>query len=640
MRQTDTLLHAARSPFFAVLAAMTVAACGGAPAGTDVVPNEADLASSEAAATTEDGLADAYATFKTAFINDGFDQFFPMGIGFHPALSTEKVVGASGQTPSAAVTLDFTTTNVRSTIIGGPANLQLDLWFVKNVAGTGRTVRPESGDQFFKVGSFQPVTGEVGSYFITKDIGANINFDLDMVVVTRRGQSPTASRVLVGSRTLFEKRFFREKLGKTLDPVTGTLANNVETTDALVERGAQLFFNETFGGNGRTCGTCHRAERSLTIDAAFIATLPQSDPLFVFETNPALAQLEDSTLLRQRGLIRENLDGFEDPTHKFVERGIPHTLSLSLTDGRPNGIEFSPQLQLGWSGDGAPGRGTLNEFSFGAIFQHFTKTLARRPGVDFRIPTQEELDSLEAFQMFTGRQKTNNINNLVPREARAANGKALFFNQGQCQACHNDMASTTIDNNFDTGVRNLTPELPFDDGAAEGPSGRNPTSFNVPPLLEAADTAPLFHNNAAADIEAAVAFYVSDTFRNSPGGAGFNIVLTTSEQADLAAFLRVLNAAENVRQVRKRVDFVRTHRSSGNTSLLTAAIADTGDAINVLSAKGLNPAAVSELRDVKQTLEIAKANADADRPSFMQHALTFLNLVKGQLFSANPDNQF
>jgi len=32
--------------------------------------------------------------------------------------------------------------------------------------------------------------------------------------------------------------------------------------------------------------------------------------------------------------------------------------------------------------------------------------------------------------------------------------------------------------------------------------------------------------------------------------------------------------------------------------------------------------------------------ADADRPAFMDHANTFLNLVKGELFSANPDNQF
>ena len=37
--------------------------------------------------------------------------------------------------------------------------------------------------------------------------------------------------------------------------------------------------------------------------------------------------------------------------------------------------------------------------------QHFTKTLNRKPGTDFRIPTEEELDALEAFQLFNGKQK-------------------------------------------------------------------------------------------------------------------------------------------------------------------------------------------------------------------------------------------
>src|SRR5881392_1399937 len=48
------------------------------------------------------------------------------------------------------------------------------------------------------------------------------------------------------------------------------------TVDTCV--GADLFFREPFGGNGRTCATCHRVERNLTIDPAFIATLPSTDP--------------------------------------------------------------------------------------------------------------------------------------------------------------------------------------------------------------------------------------------------------------------------------------------------------------------------------------------------------------------------
>src|SRR6185436_2391699 len=199
------------------------------------------------------------------------------------------------------------------------------------------------------------------------------------------------------------------------------VANNIETTDPLVARGAQIFFNETFGGNGRTCGTCHRADDNLTIDPAFIAKLPPTDPLFVAETNPALAKLENPTLLRTRGLILENVDGFEDPTHKFVMRGVPHTLSLAITNGIEATFGGPPDHRLGWGGDGGPGRSTLHEFSFGAIVQHFTKNLRRRPGVDFRIPTQEELDALEAFQLFTGRQKQRDFFGRFPADQKASN---------------------------------------------------------------------------------------------------------------------------------------------------------------------------------------------------------------------------
>jgi hypothetical protein len=47
-------------------------------------------------------------------------------------------------------------------------------------------------------------------------LGNNVNFDLDLVVVTRHNQLPSVSRIAVGARGLFEKRFFREKAGRKL----------------------------------------------------------------------------------------------------------------------------------------------------------------------------------------------------------------------------------------------------------------------------------------------------------------------------------------------------------------------------------------------------------------------------------------
>ena len=114
----------------------------------------------------------------------------------------------------------------------------------------------------------------------------------------------------------------------------------------LVEKGRDLFFNETFNGNGRTCGTCHRAENNLTIDPAFIATLPGDDPLFVAEFIPALKKnFENQKLMREFGLIVENLDGFGDLENTFTMRGVPHTLALPTSITRcPKAIVWRNQF--------------------------------------------------------------------------------------------------------------------------------------------------------------------------------------------------------------------------------------------------------------------------------------------------------
>jgi hypothetical protein len=181
--------------------------------------------------------------------------------------------------------------------------------------------------------------------------------------------------------------------------------------DGRIVEGLRLFTEEIFGGNGRTCASCHPVENNFTIDPAFIRTLPRRDPLFVAELNRDLRKLEIPTLMRSRGLILENLDGFDQPG---VMRSVPHTLGLGLSI-RNNRDDFPlpGNEALGWSGDGAPGDGTLREFAIGAVVQHFPKTLKRRACsrtefeadlsvCDFRLPTEVELDDLRAFQLFTG----------------------------------------------------------------------------------------------------------------------------------------------------------------------------------------------------------------------------------------------
>lgn len=394
----------------------------------------------------------------------------------------------------------------------------------------------------------------------------------------------------------------------------------------LIEKGRQIFFNETFEGNGRTCGSCHPAENNFAIDPAFIASLPDDDPLFVAEFNPALKEnFENPRLMREFGLIIENLDGFSDLANKFTLRGVPHILGL------PNTIDSSLGPRTGWSGDGSPGDGTLRSFATGAVIQHFTKTLNRIPGVDFRLPTDDELDALEAFQFSLGRQEELTLP-LPLKGTVAKRGQAIFndLTLGKCSACHFNAGANFNPNlpfpasgnlNFNTGVedlpdqpQDLTGELvPPDDGFGIPGDG----TFNTPSLIESADTGPFFHNNSVETIEGSVAFYNGDAFNNSPAGqlvqqaTGSGINLDGTQVVEVAAFLRVINALENIRQSIEALEPVakKFHQTvEQGKRLLVQAAAETEDSISVLAGGGLHPEAVMHLQEALRLTKKAQCS--------------------------------
>jgi hypothetical protein len=389
----------------------------------------------------------------------------------------------------------------------------------------------------------------------------------------------------------------------------------------LVAKGRDLFFNETFAGNGRTCGTCHPAERNFTLDAAFIATLPRDNPLFVAEFNPNLKEnFENPALMREFGVILENLDGFDDLKNTFVMRGIPHVLGLRTSVASRGGP------RTGWSGDGAPGDGSLRSFATGAVIQHFTKTLNRVPGVDFRLPTEEELDALEAFQLSLGRQADLalplTLKGMVPKR-----GQAIFLDNalGKCNLCHVNAGATanfgggSLGNaSFNTGVEDLPDQparltgqlVPRDDGFRTPGDG----TFNTPPLVEAADSGPFFHNNAIETIEGAVAFYTGAAFNNSPAGrvlagtdpGGVGIRLDATQVVAVAAFLRVINVLENIRQSIMLLEAsLAVSSSEEKRRNLEQAIRETADSTRVLMGGGLHPEAVAHLEKARRLAEKA-----------------------------------
>lgn len=590
----------------------------------------------------------------------GSPEVLKISLGYSKVLSAE-FTPARGQ-----ISLDLKQGHL-SFQAAGLKNGNYDLWFSDHLN------QADSQNKAIKVGGFTVAEGK-GRMDTQLERNKLLGFTLNSVSVTLAEHSPAEGVVITGAPDLMHKLYYADKPWLTTamgdfqnlasEPSTfdfllpkaaqaNTLSDLTPVLGKLVAEGRQIFHNETFAGNGRTCGTCHRADNNFTLDPNYIKTLPQKDPLFVAETNPALAELENPVLMRKHGLILTNVDGPDVD----IFRSVPHTLSMATTSKTEliaDGGEFAADAAFagatGWGGDGAPGSGSLREFTVGAIAQHMPKTMNRVPGVDFRLATEAELDAIEAYTLSLGRSKDYPVYQITFNDPLIQAGKVLFdtktspcpdgstqqkkapfcaggsaAKQGEtanCNGCHQNAggrsSSTKANPTRNTGVeqmkihpaRLLKPDMAYDGGfgleeGACGPGGDftcyGDGRFNTPPLIEAADTAPFFHNNAVSTLEEAIAAYNSDAFNQSPGslskGQDRKVKLDSTQVVAVASFLRALNALENIRlsdQLDKQAKRVANNTTARELAELAAA--ENQDAIDVLQEGKLGTSWQASLR--------------------------------------------
>jgi hypothetical protein len=591
-----------------------------------------------AAGANPSALEASFRTWSAEHELRGGDRDVFFSLGWSKGYSREQT------TARGIVRLDLLDGTAQVEVRGLAAGEEWDVWLVDNQPGGGAL--PDRGDRMHRLGRLK---ADAGTARLSSRLGAGFfdRFEADLVVVTRAGERPENAGVLFGTPDLFQRLYTQRRskpswvpghvatgVASLFGPATAA-ATAFDSLDPLVARGAEVFQNETFGGNGRTCASCHPARNNFTIDPKFIATLPGNDPLFAAENIPALSRnFENPVLLRELGLVLENPDGFGDLARKFVMRGTPHTLGLMSSRLPQPGSTFEPippVERLGWGGDGAPGSGSLREFGLGAIIQHFTRTLNRTPGVDFRVPTDEELDSMAAFQLALGRQADLDLPAMRFTSPIVTQGQTVYLTgdsagrkvpAGKCNRCHfNGGSNVSVgdqNRNFDVGIEQLPNHpanlirrgsMPIDGGfgTAPNPSGGFGTGrFNSAVVVEAADTGPFFHNNAVQTIEETVDFYNSEAFNNSPAGLGFKsqdtgglgIHLETTDVEAVAALLRVLNALENIRSSSELDRAALGQKDVAKARMLIdIASFDTEDAFQVLEERSLHLRAVSRLRD-------------------------------------------
>ena len=332
---------------------------------------------------------------------------------------------------------------------------------------------------------------------------------------------------------------------------------------ASLIRGRRLFTQEKFGGNGRTCESCHDLSTGTISPADAQALYAESqsrpgndqspnllDPLFrPIDSDDGAG--DSYNRLLEHATIRLVIDlpswmtNVDDPSARgiVVNRGIPSVINSAL---------LLPVLMQ----DGR--ESTLQTQALDAVVAHAEPS---------RLPSASQQDDIANFEstLFSRPELADYFHGGPPPELPEATthselrGRAFFTEGGLCAGCHSGpMLNETVtgqhfadasvsernlignpvyhlrvenqDGSLDT-IATPDPGLALVQPAAPtGPNGifRSVNFFRIPTLWNVKATAPYFHDNSAKTLEDVMTHY--------------RIYLRLSDQdiADIIAYLQLL----------------------------------------------------------------------------------------------------
>ena len=353
-----------------------------------------------------------------------------------------------------------------------------------------------------------------------------------------------------------------------------------------LQEGRRLFDVETFGGNGRTCRTCHSKKTGTFTPEEALSRLAEdpNDPLFLHDGLDdgvtGTRRITEHATVRIEIPLPPDVVLLDEPARRSVifNRGTPTTINTPALD---------PMLMYDTR------EPNLLQQAFNAIREHAQNT---------RPPTALELDLIKEFQQkdprFFSSDALREFANggpppqLPPGTTESERrGRAMFDNvpfdpqggttRGICNACHSgpmlnraaagnpfglppgglrasvavserniignpvysfavtnpDGSVVVISNTPDPGAMLNNPPPAAPPGVPTPPRSRFANLFKIPTLWGVRDTAPYFHDNSAKTLEE-LAEHDAFFFFNNPGSPGF--VFTAQDQADVVAFVRLL----------------------------------------------------------------------------------------------------
>lgn len=354
----------------------------------------------------------------------------------------------------------------------------------------------------------------------------------------------------------------------------GAPEQEVQTTeDPLLAQGAFLFAQETFGGNGRTCRTCHSFKTGTVSpeDAQRRFAHDPNDPLFVHDGSDdgngnGVSRMLSRATIRVQIPLPPNVHIASDPSATSVTllRGIPTTKNtpsldpVLMYDGRDPTLEAQALGAI--NGHAQPAfQPTDTQLSAIAAFQQtglfFNMPALRRwarGGPEPTLPQGTTPDEIAGRRFFEDRPFAPDENGVLQLE-------------GICAHCHSGPNLNTANEHglFPPGARfttALVSELnlignPVYDFVFSTPDGdvtvtspdpgralitgdpADANLFKAASLWGLADTAPYFHDNSALTLDDVIDQY--DAFFQA-SGLGIKPI-DAQDRAEMIAFLELLS---------------------------------------------------------------------------------------------------
>jgi len=173
-------------------------------------------------------------------------------------------------------------------------------------------------------------------------------------------------------------------------------------------------------------------------------------------------------------------------------------------------------------------------------------------------------------------------------------------------------------------------DFPHDGGfgqTANGDGTFGNRTFNLARVVEAADTAPFFHNNLVNTLEDVIEFYEGPEF-NTPRDPAARFDFDDTQDEQLANFMRGINTLQNIDVATRELQELLANRNDPTPEQnrrLQTALDDTQDAIDVLNEGRIYSTAVDRLIEARNFIAQAQASGSgSQRRTLAQQAITKL----------------